>query len=217
MMRRVLFLPFLVVLTLGLSALQAPPSDAYSLGSCQWGAVTSLRWSNFSGTTGIYETAVNTGASRWNATSTPVSISQTASGNPTNFQVNTANFGNVSWVGRAPNFDTCPAGFYNAALPLQLNTYYLASYSATRRAGIAAHEFGHNLGLRHVRVGHDAMRFGRPDEPISSTHARLRCVRAYGRRCQRNQREVLSLTGRCRENLVSRSGVGVWAVGSDGH
>jgi len=149
-MRRVLFLPFAVVLASGLSALPAPPSEAYSLGSCQWGAVTSLRWSNFSGTTGIYETAVNTGASRWNATATPVSISQTASGNPTNFQVNTANFGNVSWVGRAPNFDTCPAGFYNAALPLQLNTYYLASYSATRRAGIAAHEFGHNLGLRHV-------------------------------------------------------------------
>ncbi|CCE74120.1 hypothetical protein EGX35_00710 [Clavibacter nebraskensis] len=139
-----------MALVAGLTVAVPQFASAYSLGNCRWGGISDLRWANFSGTTGIYATAMSTGASRWNATGTGIGISQAINTTSVNFNVNSANFGNVTWSGRAPNFDTCNAGGYNQALPLQLNTYYLANYSATQRAMVAAHELGHNLGLRHV-------------------------------------------------------------------
>lgn len=132
------------------------PAQAYALGNCEWDRASNLRWANYSGTSGAYATAMTTAASRWTATSTPVSIYKATSSTATHFQVNTANYGNVTWSGRAPNFDTCSSGYYTRALPLLLNTYHLGKYTATRKAMVAAHELGHNLGLRHIGREGDA-------------------------------------------------------------
>ncbi|WP_209907898.1 matrixin family metalloprotease [Paeniglutamicibacter psychrophenolicus] len=99
---------------------------------------------------------MTTAASRWTATSSPVTIYKATASTATHFQVNTANFGNTHWSGRAPSYATCANGYYTRAIPLQLNTYYLCSYNAQRKAMVAAHELGHNLGLNHVGRESDA-------------------------------------------------------------
>ncbi|MBT2501227.1 M43 family zinc metalloprotease [Curtobacterium sp. ISL-83] len=132
------------------NAAAAGSKSSYNLGACRHGGLRDRRWYNYTGVTGAYKTAVNTAVSQWNGLGLGISITQTSSASGAQFQVSAQNYGNVKWSGMAPFFDDCPSGYYNRILPLNLNTYYLKNYTAQQKATTTAHEFGHNLGLRHV-------------------------------------------------------------------
>lgn len=132
------------------NAAAAGSQSSYNLGACRHGGLKDRRWYNYTGVTGAYKTAVNTAVSQWNGLGLGISITQTSSASGAQFQVSAQNYGNVKWSGMAPFFDDCPSGYYNRVLPLNLNTNYLKNYTAKEKATTAAHEFGHNLGLRHV-------------------------------------------------------------------
>lgn len=133
----------------------ASPASAYSLNGCKFSS-SSIYWHFASGTNSAYNTVIKEAASSWNVTD--VTLTKQAGAGYT--QVAANNWGNVSWDGYT-NYACGSGGTHTSVVSIQINTYWTASYPTGKTRGVAAHEFGHDLGLAHSSSD---------SSPCSSTH-----------------------------------------------
>lgn len=129
-------------------------SPQYSLLGCKW-IVTQIRVSIPTPLT--YYTTLKTGADRWTDANVKPNFLVNQSGTQ-NLSATTENRGNtVPWTGvaRRPGtvstFPGCTANGYwiSGQMEVVLNSGLIGNYSSAQKNALAAHEFGHALGLGH--------------------------------------------------------------------
>lgn len=129
---------------LGWAAIAAPQADAYARTGARWPSST-IR-SSITQSYGL-GSAWSTGRQRWNSTNTPIIFTNVAPSGGNRADLFDVNLNNVTWDGLA-NW-TPGTGTITSATG-RLNYYFLRNYDADKKAGVAAHELGHILGLAHA-------------------------------------------------------------------
>ncbi len=150
----------MLVLTLlasiSLVSIQSPASAWTPLG-CTWGS-TNIRY--FVNSNVNPATNFQGAASDWNSV-TPINLIKVDTASQRNFTVRSRNLGNTGWSGawhRQGNANVgvaCKANghWVNQTGVISVNSFF-HSGSGPKRRGVAAHEFGHALGLHHETNSH---------------------------------------------------------------
>lgn len=161
-MRRLLII-LGTAIPLGLIA--SVPAQAYILEGPRWAGqpapptcCAQITYRNFAGQSRNIN-GLNNGAYAWSASAAPVVISSTSSAG---YMINAYDVDNssVSWDGLTSyTWYTGSDGrkYFNFSPNLRLNNHYTKNYSASTIKGLAAHEFGHALGLDDRSSGCEIM------------------------------------------------------------
>lgn len=144
--RILLRLTTIVLLGMSVVTVESRTALAHNIGEgCSWPTIRNggiFGWTNHATQPGA--TAFANPADSWSTTPTKVILSQ--NGGPGIVASNPSS-GNTSY-GRITCY-SCTGGRSNNGVQIQRNAYYTASYSTDERQSVAAHEFGHALGLAH--------------------------------------------------------------------
>jgi len=142
-----------LVLTFSVLASVEPSAYAYNLLGCQYHGA-SLKWGDYTTTTG-YGTAATNSTAAWTNTPTVVVFTKSSTGD--NVRVTDGNFGNTGYDGITLNLEeqnpvtnSCSSGYWTETLVTWWNTYYTDSYGSSERQDVMVHELGHALGLAHT-------------------------------------------------------------------
>lgn len=155
--------------SIALPVIPASPASAYATNGCRWGGNT-INWNFYQSTNSTYETAIKNAAASWNVTQ--FSYSYVTSGFPP-VRANATYYGTTGWDGLT-QYTCSSSGFFNPTVGVLVNRTYTDGEPAHEIRSIAAHEFGHALGLAHT---------GDESTPCSSMHLMNHFTDARYERC----------------------------------
>ena len=136
-----------VTVAVVLGAFAAPlPATAWEPNGCKYGGTnpTISYWLKSVGTD--WTTAVQVGQAAWDAESVPGYFTQVY-GTPRNIEITDANY---AFGAPGQHYGLCQGGVWMQNLSfIELDTSYLAGYTAYKEKVVAIHELGHAYGLAH--------------------------------------------------------------------
>jgi len=115
---------------------------AYDLHNFGFSDPTNIKYAYRQDGTYGYYTKVLSATAAWNATDTPINLSQVSNVLDANLRIYSNNYGNLGWHGMW-YFQS-----YSISM-ISINDYYYANFS-TNSTELVAHEIGHAFGLKDV-------------------------------------------------------------------
>ncbi len=130
---------------------------AYDFGNCQYDddVIDPITYT-YNNVGDTYRNAFDGGADNWNDTSAPGEFDHEQSASSPEIVVR-ARWYSLAWTAYTSGF--CDDGLWRYdKVTVELNTFYMDWYSASKKEKVVVHELGHAYGLAHVFAGCVAMR-----------------------------------------------------------
>jgi hypothetical protein len=130
---------------IGLGVLSGGPASAWVLNACRY--QYTVTFYKFSNVTSTWQSAHNSGAGRWNATTNQPDLVQTSQSTVDQW-VYDDNY-SATWSGLASGGCVPGSYWYNNLVTVQYNLNQTVGWTTGWRQALAVHEQGHAWGLAH--------------------------------------------------------------------